>query len=70
MLIFLCSNQPCYDAHSFCGLKDKKYPDKRAMGFPFDRQIKNTASLVEFAQKYSNMTAGEVTIKFKDSIGS
>ena len=28
----------CDDAVSFCGLKDQKYPDRRNMGFPFDRQ--------------------------------
>lgn len=28
----------CDDASSYCGVRDSKYPDKRAMGFPFDRQ--------------------------------
>jgi tyrosinase len=27
----------CNDAASYCGIRDKKYPDKRAMGYPFDR---------------------------------
>ncbi|XP_071448697.1 phenoloxidase 2-like [Hetaerina americana] len=31
----------CPDAASFCGLRDKKYPDKRSMGYPFDRNPRN-----------------------------
>ncbi|XP_071448896.1 phenoloxidase 1-like [Hetaerina americana] len=27
----------CPNAASFCGLRDQKYPDKRSMGYPFDR---------------------------------
>lgn len=27
----------CSQSFSFCGLRNKKYPDKRPMGFPFDR---------------------------------
>ncbi|XP_022907906.2 phenoloxidase 2-like [Onthophagus taurus] len=27
----------CDDASSYCGLRNKKYPDKRSMGYPFDR---------------------------------
>ncbi|GFT03171.1 hemocyanin D chain [Nephila pilipes] len=30
----------CSDAVSYCGAKDQKYPDRRAMGYPFDRPIK------------------------------
>ncbi|GFY67427.1 hemocyanin C chain [Trichonephila inaurata madagascariensis] len=29
----------CVDAVSYCGAKDQLYPDKRAMGFPWDREI-------------------------------
>lgn len=29
----------CLDAVSYCGAKDQLYPDRRAMGFPFDRRI-------------------------------
>lgn len=28
---------PCRDGDTFCGIKDKLYPDRRSMGFPFDR---------------------------------
>ncbi|XP_046386162.1 phenoloxidase 1-like [Ischnura elegans] len=27
----------CPNAASFCGLRDQKYPEKRSMGYPFDR---------------------------------
>ncbi|XP_059616952.1 phenoloxidase 2 [Phlebotomus argentipes] len=27
----------CNDAFSFCGVRDRLYPDRRPMGFPFDR---------------------------------
>ncbi|XP_075167145.1 phenoloxidase 2-like [Haematobia irritans] len=27
----------CSDAASYCGVRDRKYPDRRAMGFPFER---------------------------------
>jgi tyrosinase len=27
----------CNDAASFCGIRDRKYPDRKAMGYPFDR---------------------------------
>jgi tyrosinase len=27
----------CSDAASYCGIRDRLYPDKRAMGYPFDR---------------------------------
>ncbi|XP_076338209.1 hemocyanin B chain-like isoform X2 [Tachypleus tridentatus] len=29
----------CTDAVSYCGAKDQLYPDRRPMGFPFDRDI-------------------------------
>lgn len=27
----------CRDALAYCGIRDRKYPDKRNMGYPFDR---------------------------------
>lgn len=27
----------CNDAASYCGVRDRLYPDRRAMGYPFDR---------------------------------
>lgn len=28
---------PCNDAPSFCGIRDRLYPDRKPMGYPFDR---------------------------------
>ncbi|GFR02629.1 hemocyanin F chain [Trichonephila clavata] len=30
----------CKSSTSYCGIRNQKYPDKRAMGYPFDRAIK------------------------------
>ena len=27
----------CNDGSSFCGVRDRRYPDRRPMGYPFDR---------------------------------
>lgn len=59
---------PCNDAASFCGLKDQKYPDKRAMGFPFDRPYKAAATLTDFKNLAANMAIGECEIKFTNAI--
>lgn len=57
----------CDDAHSFCGLRDKLYPDKRAMGFPFDRN--STVNTVQdFANQSSNMGMSECQIRFTDTL--
>ncbi|CAL1261552.1 unnamed protein product [Larinioides sclopetarius] len=53
----------CADAVSYCGAKDQKYPDKKAMGFPFDRVIK-ARTIPEFSSP--NMTFQEVKIQFKE----
>ena len=37
----------CSDAASYCGVRDRKYPDKRAMGFPFDRLPRNDADVLQ-----------------------
>ncbi|XP_062550620.1 phenoloxidase 2-like [Armigeres subalbatus] len=59
----------CNDAHSFCGLRDKLYPDKRTMGFPFDRRTETSVStLNDFMKPYSNMAATSVQIMFKNTI--
>lgn len=58
---------PCNDAAVFCGLKDQKYPDKRNMGFPFDRPHK-AARLEDFKNLATNMALGECAIKFTNAI--
>lgn len=56
----------CGDAASFCGLKDQLYPDRRSMGFPFDRVLTGQ-NLGQFAQTYENMSVSNLTIKFNDT---
>ncbi|XP_058460273.1 phenoloxidase 8-like [Malaya genurostris] len=62
-------NINCNDSHSFCGLRDKLYPDARSMGFPFDRK---SPAMVHTLQQYmaanSNMRATDVTIKFRNTV--
>lgn len=57
----------CDDASSFCGLRNKLYPDKRAMGFPFDRiQRKDVFSLKEFVGNLPNLKVTDVKIYFHE----
>ncbi|XP_017475986.1 PREDICTED: phenoloxidase 2-like [Rhagoletis zephyria] len=51
----------CGDAASFCGLKDKLYPDKRAMGYPFDRRLP-ADTLTALTDHFSNMKKTPVQI--------
>lgn len=57
----------CNDAASFCGLKDQKYPDRRPMGFPFDRPFR-VNRLTDFKNLGSNMAIGECLIRFTNAI--
>lgn len=55
----------CDDAGSYCGLKDKWYPDRRSMGYPFDRLPRNgVQTLQDFLTP--NMQTTEVIIKYKN----
>ncbi|KAJ8969865.1 hypothetical protein NQ314_001549, partial [Rhamnusium bicolor] len=57
----------CNDAYSYCGIKDKLYPDRRSMGYPFDRQPRDgVKTLQEFLTP--NMRVREITIKFENRI--
>ncbi|MDB2439450.1 hypothetical protein N9W89_12110 [Hellea sp.] len=49
---------------SFCGAVDR-YPDKRPMGYPFDRPLEG--SLVEIATQNPNMALREITIQKRRS---
>ncbi|GLV34925.1 Prophenoloxidase 2 [Carabus blaptoides fortunei] len=55
----------CNDAYSFCGLKDRLYPDRRPMGFPFDRMPPQG---VDTLQQYlhPNMRVQDITITFTE----
>ncbi|GIY77429.1 hemocyanin A chain [Caerostris darwini] len=53
----------CNDALSYCGVMDEKYPDKKAMGYPFDRTIEATTA-AEFLTP--NMLVSNITVRFQD----
>nr|Q25519.3 RecName: Full=Phenoloxidase subunit 2; AltName: Full=proPO-p2 [Manduca sexta]AAC37243.1 prophenoloxidase [Manduca sexta]CAL25133.1 prophenoloxidase [Manduca sexta]prf//2119377A phenol oxidase [Manduca sexta] len=55
----------CVEASMFCGLKDKKYPDARPMGYPFDRPS-NSATNIEDFSAMSNMGLQDIVIKLSD----
>ncbi|XP_054277594.1 phenoloxidase 2-like isoform X2 [Macrosteles quadrilineatus] len=56
----------CEDAaSSYCGLRDNKYPDKRSMGYPFDRLPRDGVNLLqEFITP--NMAVVDVSIRHLD----
>ncbi|KAG1679922.1 Hemocyanin AA6 chain [Nymphon striatum] len=54
----------CKDAVSYCGSMDEKYPDKKPMGFPFDRKI-GINSLADFLTP--NMKSTDIRLLFKDN---
>jgi tyrosinase len=37
----------CSEAASFCGIRDRLYPDKRPMGFPFDRSARSGSDNIQ-----------------------
>ncbi|XP_053966734.1 phenoloxidase 2 [Anastrepha ludens] len=57
----------CGDAASFCGLKDKFYPDKRAMGYPFDRRLP-ADTLTALTDNFSNMQKTPIKILFRNEV--
>ena len=50
---------------SYCGVKDKTYPDKRPMGFPFDRKIDGFMypTVEKFAESFDNMITIPIAVK-------
>lgn len=55
----------CSDSSSYCGIKDRLYPDRRSMGYPFDREPRNGVNtLREFLTP--NMMTQNVSIRFTD----
>ena len=51
----------CNDAASYCGVRDRLYPDTKAMGYPFDRLSRTgSESLASFMTP--NMRVREVNI--------
>ncbi|CAH2093737.1 unnamed protein product [Euphydryas editha] len=58
------SQKSCVEASSFCGLKDRLYPDRRNMGYPFDRPSAGAANIQEFIRP--NMALIDVTIRLQN----
>lgn len=57
----------CNDAASYCGVRDRLYPDQRAMGYPFDRLSRPGADTMN-AFLTPNMRLQDVSIVFSDQI--
>uniref|UniRef100_A0A1I8Q7Q8 tyrosinase n=1 Tax=Stomoxys calcitrans TaxID=35570 RepID=A0A1I8Q7Q8_STOCA len=56
----------CSDAASYCGVRDRMYPDRRAMGYPFDRLPREGAErLANFLTP--NMSIVDVTVRHDGS---
>ncbi|XP_043643114.1 phenoloxidase 3 [Drosophila teissieri] len=51
----------CSIAASYCGLRDRLYPDRKSMGYPFDRSIRRGSEMLERFLT-PNMRAVEVII--------
>jgi tyrosinase len=50
---------------SYCGLQDEKYPDKREMGYPFNRPWGHSISST--IARRDNMAARTITIRHRDA---
>ncbi|XP_023951055.2 phenoloxidase 1 [Bicyclus anynana] len=58
------STLTCKEASSYCGLKDKLYPDRRSMGYPFDRPSNTAANIDDFI--LPNMFRQDITIRLQN----
>ncbi|XP_076677764.1 phenoloxidase 1-like [Andrena cerasifolii] len=59
----------CKDASSYCGLRDRKYPDARPMGYPFDRLPRSgVETLAQFLTE--NMAVTDIIVRFTDNVVS
>lgn len=57
----------CNKAHSLCGVFEGRYPDKRPIGFPFDRRPPpHVRTLRSFLRP--NMLVQDVVVRFKDTV--
>lgn len=57
----------CRTGISFCGLRDRKYPDARSMGFPFDRVARQGVSTMQDFLT-PNMKLQQITVRFSDTV--
>lgn len=57
----------CSDAASYCGVRDRLYPDRRPMGYPFDRLSRTGADrLVNFLTP--NMSIVDVVVRHDNRV--
>lgn len=55
----------CSTAASYCGVRDRLYPDRRSMGYPFDRLARRGVdNLMNFLTP--NMATVDVDIRHED----
>lgn len=52
---------------TFCGLRDRLYPDRKPMGYPFDRNHSSNM-LSDFVSAHSNMAMETIGVKFSNTI--
>ena len=57
----------CSEAPSLCGVHDGRYPDKRPMGFPFDRRPRRGVDSLR-AFLTPNMFVQDVVIRLKNTV--
>ncbi|MGH8422203.1 MAG: tyrosinase family protein [Pseudomonas fluorescens] len=62
-LVMTDTGQEC-TSMSYCGLQDKNYPDKRLMGYPFDRPL--TDSIDSIIDKHENWASRTVRIRCRN----
>lgn len=55
----------CNDAASYCGIRNRRYPDKRSMGYPFDRSARDGVDTLETFLT-PNMAVADCTIMFSN----
>ena len=57
----------CADAAAYCGVRDQVYPDRRSMGFPFDRLPRHGVNtLQQFLTP--NMAVADINIRFTNRV--
>jgi tyrosinase len=59
------ANDTTCGSMSYCGAKEK-YPDSRAMGYPFDRPFPTDQTLEQTLSSHNNMAMRDITIKWGD----
>jgi hypothetical protein len=50
---------------SFCGVRDASYPDKRPMGYPFDRPLPAGTTIDDVVTRQPNMALRDIAIRFR-----